>query len=258
MEFVYFRSPVGTDKECETGVIYPGGWFTAINYASRYRIGSPAEAYHTGHDLNNNLLHWDADKLAAVYSIGDGEIVHAAKFAVWGNIIVARYILEDTRKIYVRYAHVDSKVDGGLMVKVGDKVMKGQQIARVGNAFDTMAYHLHWDISPTDVLENKPADWPKLNLARLKANYVDPKLWLQSRVKQSQQITRVAEVTATKLFIRSDANPTATIVGSLKRGEHVKLQNAAPVVNKYHWQRLAYREPPQWIATEYTKPVDNE
>ena len=256
-EFTYFRQPIGTDEENATGVVWCGFWFDATGYARKYRIGSPAEAYHTGADLNCNPPgHFDFDKLSAVYSIGDGEIIHAARFPVWGNIIIARYILEDARAIYARYAHVDSKVDGGLMVKPGQLVRKGEQIARVGNAFDTMAYHLHFDISPTEVLKDHPDDWPKLNLARLKANYADPLVWLQARTPPAVNTTHMVEITANTLYIRNYPSPTATITGKLKKGDRVWLHNASPVNNKYHWQRLDGDPANRWIAIEYTTQVE--
>jgi len=256
--FTFFRQPVGTDDENATGIVWPGYWFDATGYARRYRIGSPAEAFHSGNDLNCNPPgHFDADKLAAVYSIGDGEIVHAARFPVWGNIIVARYELEDSRVVYARYAHVDSTVDGKLMVKPGQRVSIGEQIARVGNAFGTMAFHLHFDLSPTNRLENYPADWPKLDMFRLKRDYADPKIWIQARTPPAINTTRMVEITAKVLYIRNYAAPTATITGTLKKGDRVWIVNSQPVLNKYHWQRLAGEPLNRWVATEYTTPVED-
>jgi len=257
--FVFFRQPVGTDAENATGVVWCGYWFDATGYARRYRIGSPAEAYHTGADLNCNPPgHFDADKLSAVYSIGDGEIIHAERFPVWGNIIVARYELEDSRVVYARYAHVDSTVDGKLMVKPGQRVSKGEQIARVGNGFNTMAYHLHFDLSPTNRLEKYPADWPKLDMFRIKRDYADPKIWMAARTPPAVNSVRMVTVTAKVLNIRNYSSPTATIVGNLKRGDRVWLVNAPPVVNKFHWQRLQGEAPNRWIAIEYTQPVEDQ
>ena len=71
MEFVYFSSPVGTQSERESGIIWPGGWFDATGFATRYRIGSPYEALHTGADVNINTPHFDADKLAPAFGALD-------------------------------------------------------------------------------------------------------------------------------------------------------------------------------------------
>lgn len=261
MDFTFARQPIGTDKENATGIVWCGGYFDATGYARRYRIGAPNEAYHTGVDLNCNPPgRFDADKLAPVYSILDGEIIHARRFTDWGNLIVARYVLEDGRVIYARYAHVDSKVEGGLRVKPGDKVMKGQPIALIGNAFNTMAYHLHYDLSPTERLANYPADWPKLNLARLKVDYADPKVWHAARQKPPSFTRRLVEVTADVLRIRNYPSPTATLVPPfLKKEDRVWVVNAAPVVGgKYLWMRLDGDPPNRWIAIDYTKQVDTD
>ena len=250
MEFVYFSSPVGTQSERESGIIWPGGWFDATGFATRYRIGSPYEALHTGADVNINTPHFDADKLAPVYSIGNGVVTAASRFKAWGNVIVIRYPLEDGRMIWARYAHVDQ-----MFVREGEAVNIGQQIARIGNAFNTMAYHLHFDICPSGKIETRPDDWPKLDKTRLARDYADPKVWLQARVKPAIFTKRLVEVTADSLFVRNYSAPRATIVGKLKRGDRVTILNAAPVVNVYRWVRLDGDEPNRWIASECTRDV---
>jgi murein DD-endopeptidase MepM/ murein hydrolase activator NlpD len=67
-----------------------------------------------------------------------------------------------------------------MVIKVGDRVKRGQQIASVGNAFGVYAYHLHFDISPTTLLESNPGHWPARNLNNLMANYVDPRQFIQN------------------------------------------------------------------------------
>lgn len=56
-----YTAPIGTEAERASGKIWPGAWGDATGYATRYRIGSPNEAYHTGADLNCNTPIWDAD-----------------------------------------------------------------------------------------------------------------------------------------------------------------------------------------------------
>lgn len=251
MDFTYFRQPIGNDEENASGVVWCGLWFDATGFGTRYRIGSPYEALHTGADLNCNPPgHFDADKLAPVYSIGKGIITAASRFKSWGNVIVARYTLEDGRNIWARYAHVDV-----MFVGKGDSVGIGQQIARIGNAFNTMAYHLHFDICPSGRIEQHPDDWPKLDKPRLLRDYADPKVWLQARVKPAANTKRLVEITADVLLVRNYSAPRATIVGKLKRGDRVTILNAAPVVNVYHWVRLDGDQPNRWIASEYTRDV---
>jgi murein DD-endopeptidase MepM/ murein hydrolase activator NlpD len=72
--------------------------------------------------------------------------------------------------MYSRYAHVES-----MIVQVGQRVRRGEQIARVGNAFGQWAYHLHFDLSPTTILETQPEHWPGRDLNGVLGNYVDPR-----------------------------------------------------------------------------------
>jgi murein DD-endopeptidase MepM/ murein hydrolase activator NlpD len=58
-------------------------------------------------------------------------------------------------------------------------VRRGDQIATIGNAFGQWAYHLHFDLSPTTILETQPQHWPGRNLAGVLSNYVDPRLFIE-------------------------------------------------------------------------------
>jgi murein DD-endopeptidase MepM/ murein hydrolase activator NlpD len=66
-----------------------------------------------------------------------------------------------------------------IQVRVGQRVRRGEQIATIGNAFGQWAYHLHFDLSPTTILETQPQHWPGKNLADLLRNYVDPRLFIE-------------------------------------------------------------------------------
>jgi murein DD-endopeptidase MepM/ murein hydrolase activator NlpD len=57
---------------------------------------------------------------------------------------------------------------------VGDRVVRGEQICKVGNAEGLFPYHLHFDLSPTTILATQPWHWPKMDRASLRANYIDP------------------------------------------------------------------------------------
>lgn len=166
-----YDAPIGTSTERLTNDMWPGKWIDATGYAVRYFIGDPSEAYHTGADLNLNQPYFDADRDAPVYSAASGVVTFSNRLPGWGWIIVIRHdpLLTNGKVMYGRYAHVNNA-----RVQVGDRVVRGQQIANVGNADGRFAYHLHFDLSHTTILESQPGDWPKLNLNRLLANYVDP------------------------------------------------------------------------------------
>lgn len=168
-----YDSPVGTEVERRSGQVWPGRWYDASPFAQLYLIGTPSEAYHTGADLN---LTRDADRLAPLYSVASGVVTFAARLPVWGNVIVIKHdpLQGNGRVMYSRYGHVHQ-----IMVRVGQRVRRGQQISTIGNAFGAFGYHLHFDLSPTTILESQPQHWPARNLQDLLRNYVDPRLFIE-------------------------------------------------------------------------------
>jgi murein DD-endopeptidase MepM/ murein hydrolase activator NlpD len=171
-----YDAPIGTAAERKTDDIWPGKWFDATGFARRYRVGTPSEAYHTGADLNLNEPYWDADKLSPVYAAASGVVTFSNRVAGWGTIIIIRHdpLVSSGQVLYGRYSHVTDP-----RVAVGDRVVRGQQIARVGNAEGVFAYHLHFDLSPTAILETQPWHWPKLNWNALMTNYIDPQAFIR-------------------------------------------------------------------------------
>ncbi|MEZ4667009.1 MAG: M23 family metallopeptidase [Anaerolineae bacterium] len=158
--------------ERRSASVWPGSWVDASPFARLYFVGTPQEAYHTGADLN---LPRDADAHTPVYAAGSGVVVFASRLPVWGNVIIIRHdpISTTNAVFYTRYGHIES-----MLIQVGDRVRRGQQIAKVGNAFGVYAYHLHFDVSPTKILETNPEHWPGRDLNKLMANYVDPRQFI--------------------------------------------------------------------------------
>jgi len=149
---------------------YQAGWKDATGYLRHYALG-----YHTGADLNCNTPVWDYDAHKPVIAIASGEVVHSSN--TWNGLIVIRHepiaVGELTIPLYSRYAHVEKR-----LVAVGDIVERGVQIASVGRYGGSAAipgnYHLHFDISCTDILGTKPAHWPGGSWEGCALNYVDP------------------------------------------------------------------------------------
>jgi murein DD-endopeptidase MepM/ murein hydrolase activator NlpD len=166
-----YDSPVGTAAERKSDSMWPGKWFDATGFARRYRIGTSGEAFHTGADLNLNEPYWDADAHSPVYAAASGVVTFAGRLTGWGNVIVIRHdpLLSTGQMLYARYAHIEN-----IMVQVGDRVVRGQQISKVGNADGLFPYHLHYDLSPTTILATQPWHWPKLDRDNLLENYIDP------------------------------------------------------------------------------------
>lgn len=164
-----YDAPIGSSAERRSAQVWPGQWYDASPFAKLYFVGTPQEAYHTGADLN---LPRDADAHSVVYSAASGVVTFASRLPTWGNVIIIKHdpLATNGTVMYGRYAHVEE-----MMVKVGNRVVRGQPIAKVGNAFGIYAYHLHFDLSHTTLLEQNPAHWPGKNLQVLLANYVNPR-----------------------------------------------------------------------------------
>lgn len=162
-------APVGTEEERRTLDMWPGTWFESIGYAQYYTVVGPA--YHTGADLNNNQPVWDSDRDAPVYAPSDGIVITSAVLGgSWGHVINIRHDpLPDGRIVYSRCAHLNNP-----LVVEGQRVTRGQQIGQIGNSSGRFAYHLHYDIVVTDVLESNPGHWPGLDLNSVRKHYVDP------------------------------------------------------------------------------------
>ncbi|MBL8092048.1 MAG: M23 family metallopeptidase [Anaerolineales bacterium] len=182
-----FQAPIGTEEERNSGKIWPGGWTDATGFLN---AKAPGYAYgiHTGADLNLNVAgNWDADRLAPVYSIGDGIVTYAQTWPnpnYWGNIIVIDHGMVDGKPLYSRYAHV-----ANIRVRPGEVVKMGQQICQVGDGSSAIRpkamfpFHLHFDISYTKILREQPQNWPAPSTNKNKAlvveHYVDPEKWLK-------------------------------------------------------------------------------
>jgi murein DD-endopeptidase MepM/ murein hydrolase activator NlpD len=165
-----FDPPVGTAEERLSSEVWPGDWYDATGYATYYTtVGA---AYHTGADLN---LPHDADKNTPVYSPADGRVTYSARnLGSWAWIIVIRHDpLADGTVVWSRMAHVTNPI-----VSEGDVVERGQQVCSIGNADGQLAFHLHYDIAVTDVLERNPGHWPGTNLDAVLQNYVDPRTFI--------------------------------------------------------------------------------
>lgn len=175
-----FDSPVGTDEERElVSTTWPPTWYSANPYKNRYNLLG-RESLHTGDDL---VLRRGKTLGQNIYAAASGVVTNARRLGTppnwgsWGNVIVIRHdpLITTGQVVYSRYAHVDN-----MQVKVGDRVVRGQHIANISDAFGVFrnAPHLHFDISHTRILETSPGDWPWLDGARLERDYQNPRVFV--------------------------------------------------------------------------------
>jgi hypothetical protein len=189
-----FKAPVGTQEERISGEIWPKGWDDVTGFLNS-RCRTYAYGIHTGADLNRNVSGgWDSDAHAPVYAIGDGVVTYAQRWPnpkYWGNIIVIDHRMVDGKPLFSRYAHVENiNFD---LVKVNQPIYMGDLIAQVGNGFGLFEYHLHFDISITDILRTEPNHWPapasNPSKKLVRDHYVDPREWLRQHVQAGSIIS---------------------------------------------------------------------
>jgi murein DD-endopeptidase MepM/ murein hydrolase activator NlpD len=196
-----FDGPVGTQQEregplLENNYFYPNkprwlpGWYDYTPYFEWYVLGC-----HPGADLNSTVSP-AADKGAPVFAIADGIVTFAGAAGSWGIIAViwhpdALVTLPDgsvqRQHIFARYGHLTQD----MLVQTGAHVLRGQPIGKIGlMAGATAGWHLHFDLSFTEIIRQKPAYWtpyksrPKFDVRKeVVANYVDPYVFLRDNHK---------------------------------------------------------------------------
>lgn len=171
-----FDSPVGLPQERQArgGTTWPETWLSTNPYKNRYLLlGTPT--IHTGDDL---VMRRGGTLGQSVYAAASGVVTNARRLSgSWGDVIVIRHdpLISTGQVVYSRYGHV-----GEMLVRAGDRVVRGQRIAIISDAYGVFrsAPHLHFDISPTRILESAPADWPGLDMERVERDYADPRLFI--------------------------------------------------------------------------------
>ncbi len=89
--------------------------------------GRPAR--HNGVDISNRLG-------ATIRAIGDGEVDYAGRKSGYGLLVEINH-----GNVVTRYAHTKEN-----LVEVGDRVERGQPIARVGSSGRSTGPHLHFEV----------------------------------------------------------------------------------------------------------------
>lgn len=175
-----FDSPVGSAEERRLIVQgWPPLWRSTNPYGNLYSLLG-RQSLHTGDDLVLRQGKTFGEKL---YATASGVVVSARRegsppnWGSWGNVIVIRHdkLVTTGNTVYSRYAHVDN-----MQVRAGERVVRGQHIANISDAYGVFRNvpHLHFDISPSQVLEVSPGDWPWLDRTRLERDYANPRLWI--------------------------------------------------------------------------------
>lgn len=175
------RWPIGSAQEDASAIDrLPGQWQNINPFNNFYTIpGASAPSYHTGVDLVLHSPAFGSGIDAPIYAVADGRVIFSGiGGGSWGWIIDIAHKTKSGQAFVARYAHGDhiKFSQERVIPKAGDLVTEGQEIILEGNAdgYYGSSYHLHFDVSLTDILLTTPNEWPGQNDALLLANYVDP------------------------------------------------------------------------------------
>jgi hypothetical protein len=239
-----FTAPIGSPAERETGIIWPAKWEDKTPFDRLYQLGR-TKVYHTGADLNLNFPHYNSDQHKEIYAIGDGTVTYAQRFPnpeAWGKLVIIDHGMVDGRPLFSRYAHVEA-----INVSLGQPVRTGDEIAKVGNGDGLFSYHLHFDISITEIFRTRPGHWPGRDRTSLRANYVNPQKWLQEHATSTGVIAPIIVSPAQNWYVsaslglrvRQDHSTSAVQVGSLLYGSRVAIEDEERVdQDSYTWGRI--------------------
>ncbi len=140
------------------------GYYKARGFRSHGHLGEDWDGVGGG----------DTDLGDPVYCVGDGIVVFARDcHQGWGNVIIVRHAFRDgfgTRYVDSLYGHLDR-----ILIKRGQSVKRGQQIAKIGNAHGLYDAHLHLEIR-----KNIEIGMSRDKFAQDSSNYFDPTQFITS------------------------------------------------------------------------------
>lgn len=185
-------SPVGVPYKAHGEATQVGDWHETNWRDAFYYLGQTATSQgiptiHTGSDL---VLVGVSCANKPVYAMLAGVVTYAqiVEHTTWGWLVV----IQHGPDLYSRYAHFAQ-----CYVHIGQIVVTGQQIGTIGNAFGQLPYHLHVDVSNTDLLGSQPRNWPGLDKTMIDANYLDVLTWLRSNTMTNTPLPVTNPDTAT-------------------------------------------------------------
>ena len=141
------KAQYGAGASLAGGQISSSGWARpASGYITSgfgYRLHPVYGTYrlHSGTDIAG------AGCGAPIYAAHSGTVIYSGWYGTYGNFI----LIQNTDSVQTGYAHI---VNGGLLVKVGQKVGVGQHIANEGTTGASTGCHLHFEVRVNGVAIN--------------------------------------------------------------------------------------------------------
>ena len=114
-----------------------GGWISSA-FGVRADPFHGHQSYHDGVDIASNLG-------SPVHAVGDGVVSHSGERAGYGLLVEVTH----ESGLITRYAHASA-----VLVRVGDRVQKGQAIGLVGTSGRSTGPHLHFEVVRNGVSVN--------------------------------------------------------------------------------------------------------
>ena len=127
----------GSEAVSSSGMIFPlkcSGVYISSPYGMRTHPTTGEYKLHTGTDFTAGGINGKN-----VYAVKDGKVIYAQKHKAYGNFV----IIDHGNGVSSCYAHMQ---DGSMKVSVGDKVLQGQPIGKVGSTGYSTGPHLHFEI----------------------------------------------------------------------------------------------------------------
>jgi len=109
--------------------------YNSSSYGWRVDPFTKHRAFHSG-------LDFPADTGTPIYAAADGVVSFAESSAGYGNLVK----IDHGSGLETRYAHASK-----IVVKVGERISKGQVIAKVGSTGRSTGPHLHYEIRLNEV-----------------------------------------------------------------------------------------------------------
>ena len=106
-----------------------GGWISS-GFGVRADPFNGHQSQHDGVDIASSMG-------SPVHAVGDGVVSHSGDKAGYGMLVEVTH----ESGLTTRYAHTSA-----VLVRVGDRVQKGQSIARVGTSGRSTGPHLHFEV----------------------------------------------------------------------------------------------------------------
>ncbi len=117
----------------QTGWASPAQGPITSGFGPRKSPGGVGSTYHRGIDLGGGGCY------GPIWAANKGQVVTAGPSSGYGNLIE----IDHGGGVHTRYGHM---FNDGLMVKIGDQVSAGQQIAKVGTTGNSTGCHLHFEV----------------------------------------------------------------------------------------------------------------